>query len=279
MATPKAPAAATVIFVPPLDYALAAPATCIVVDVPILNGLQNVQSTALKVRSTLGTLLSILTNPSKVARDNFSNLYPCPSVRGVYTTVFCCEEWLPEPPNSNSTGCCSRTGFDLGTRGIGRLFKPETDRSSLISSASVTLTTTQVSTATASISRPSASTTKQIPQTVATTVDPGTSSKPSSNKRDLTIGVGVGLPVTIIALTILGIFLLRQRRRKRHAEGATSNGQSNWVRNSHGITATEFIDGIPRELSATAIGPNELHCSYIHEAGNGDRSRDNLSRA
>lgn len=132
-------------------------------------------------------------------------------------------------------------------------------------------TITQLSTVTASSSKPPMSSSHQLPQTVATLEESTTLPKPSSNRRDLVIGVGVSLSFTVAALSVLGILLLRQRRRKRHARKTMSDYAKSWLRNSNGIKKAQLIHGIPRELSATAIGPNELHCQHIIEAGTGHR--------
>lgn len=138
-------------------------------------------------------------------------------------------------------------------------------------------TTTQSSTEDASSNRPPASITPQVPQTITSPESSPTSPQPSSNKRDFAIGVGVGLPVAVAALSILGFLLLRERRRQRHAEKTASDDAKAKHRNGEGIAKAEFIDGIPRELSSTAIGPNELHCQQIYEAGSGNGRHDSLS--
>lgn len=171
--------------------------------------------------------------------------------------------------------------FDLDAVGrTGNFFTPDFNKTSLVLSSTVT-TSLKASTVTTSLraSTVGATASRSSVTVTQTQAAAATSANSGSRKHDVAIGVGAGVPIAVAALSILGILLFREHKRREHAEKVVENHASI---NRQAVGSQGQADGwqswphsgldgphIARELSSTPAPLKELQSRQIHEAGNG----------
>ncbi|KAI4201672.1 MAG: hypothetical protein LQ346_002123 [Caloplaca aetnensis] len=211
----------------------------------------------------------------QVAVGSFSNIYPCPEHPGSYpvATDWCCG--ATEGTAAGQAGCCNTSNSKVDTtRGFGPFFIRDYNRTEPVSSS--TATTTVTSSIAGSSTTPLAAAANTQTQTPAPATTP---LRPSSTKRDVAIGLGVGVPIAVLALALLGFLLLREHRRRTHAEktahdimeakrqsGSDASLAHAGMLNPPGIFGANGQRVMP-ELSSDPISLNELQSRPIYEAG------------
>ncbi|KAL8689214.1 MAG: hypothetical protein Q9218_005066 [Villophora microphyllina] len=200
-----------------------------------------------------------------LALDSFSNLYPCPDVEGTYTTNWCCgaTEGTPE----SETGCCNTPTFnfdEIGGRGI--FFSPDINKAAALTSITTTKASTSTLTFISSTRIPT-----QLPTPTPTPKHSG------SSNHDVVIGVGVGAPIAALAFAALAVLLIREHRRRQHAERTTSDliksreQAKRLPKSNRPVMGSSYELNDRRwtqELNAAPPDPMELQSRQIHEAGN-----------
>lgn len=260
-----------------VDAAWALLDLCIEVDVPTRIGVRPiVQRNASKVRPTRpeSVFWSIRTDYSSVATNSFSNMYPCPVQPGSYTKYWCCG--LTEGLIAERHGeCCKDGNFTFeATGGTGPFFSRDYNKTEPVSSSTPTTTLTLATTgSTSTFTLATADSATSPPAAKAAT-------NRTSDKRDMTIGVAIAVPIAVITLSLLGVVLVREHRGRKHAEKMANDmmkaGHQSEGSRAHGRSLDptgEMSESdrrqMTQELSSAPILLVELQSGQIYEAGGG----------
>ena len=200
----------------------------------------------------------------------FCAIFQCPTTSGTFTSRVCCSDLTDE-----KTGCCNNT-FDLNNL-WGNWFVPEGEidgasaiASSLAASQS-SLITSQSPTAPPISADPSLASI-----TPSSVIPPSSSVTPSSkptvpSKKSAAIGAGIGVPLGAIFLSGLGLFLVKEHRRRLFAEKTVNSiHAANQRGNAKDTQVGNFELGhhpTPQELEYTQTQPVELQSRDVLEAG------------
>ena len=229
-------------------------------------------------RRTYGTKVSCLicsvANVSEAHTDTFVNIYPCPSVNGTFTDVFCCKNQL-------DITCCDKPLYWSGFGEGAEVFLPHGDKSP---SASTTLLSQEGGNSSTS-SQPLSSNVNTISNSISSLRSTTTAlsangslglatsscaSPPRSNDY-VALGAEIGVPLGVLLLLALSFLLLMEHRRRKSSEKtlnwihvrdkskekAKARGRRNLRMNNH---TTVF------ELGDSEQNPMELHGGGIYEA-------------
>lgn len=199
--------------------------------------------------------------------DNFDNMLACPVSNGTFTSNYCCG-------NPSGDSCCSST-FSLDEFPIGYLYRPEgeIDNQNPTTQSKAFLSSTTVSSGSIALS-PSIilTTTTYLAASAVPSHDTTPSAKASSSKEPMSIGIGIGVPTGVFALSGLAFLFLKERRlrmsiqksfedilvaqKKREGEGAGLGGQG--LDNHTGPSELEHAPSHPRELELAPMRPREM---------------------
>ncbi|KAL8932040.1 MAG: hypothetical protein Q9216_006988, partial [Gyalolechia sp. 2 TL-2023] len=194
---------------------------------------------------------------------------------GSYTELYCCG--LIAGSAEARAGCCG-TKFNFeDAGGTGGFFPPFGNDTGLEASSASTRTTVSSVVVMVTNTRASApaATVTNTPAPAPTTLSP---SPASSTQREVTIGVGVGVPLAVAALSVLGFLLLREYRRRKHAEKLASDvagggkrppddspGREAGVANAGGNTTEPDDRPWFPELGSKSVQLRELQSNEIYE--------------
>lgn len=137
--------------------------------------------------------------------SSYAAIYPC--VAGLYPTKFCCGSY-------SNQDCCG-SNFTLGNTGLA--FKPGTDA-----------VQAQISSLSAALASATTASSQSTVTTTATAAATATSSSSSSNNLGPAIGAGVGIPLGVLTLGLLGFLIWRERRRYRDLAAAGKGSSVGW---------------------------------------------------
>ena len=224
--------------------------------------------------SKISCLIRSVANVREAHTDSIVNIYPCPSVNGTFTSVFCCNnEW-------NIT-CCDQTlewsGFGEGAE----VFLPHGDKSFSASTKLLSLEGQNSSTSSLPLSSNVNTISNSIPSFYATTTalsaneslvlaTSSCTSPPQSNDY-IALGAEIGVPLGVLLLLALSFLLLMEHRRRKSSEKtlkwihvrdkskekAKARGRRNPRLNNHtGVF----------ELGNSLQSPVELHGGEVYEA-------------
>ena len=180
---------------------------------------------------TYGTELSSqirrVANVSEAHTDTFVNIFPCPSINGTFTGVFCCNnEW--------NVTCCDKPLYWSGFGEGAGVFLPQGDKSPSASTTLLSLEgensstsnlplSSNVNTVSSSISSlPSTSTASSANGSLVLATS-SCASPPQSNDY-VALGAEIGVPLGVLLLLALSFLLLMEHRRRKSSEKTL-----NWI--------------------------------------------------
>lgn len=227
-----------------------------------LGPLSNVALTAEMVRAgTLGIEdFSSLTREAAI--HSFSNVYHCDLNNGSAAGLWCCgaQEGTPE----SEAGCCNTTLFNpVFTGGFQIFFAPATE-------LNISATNASASNATQGISTPGSSSPFACsPGANLTASQNAPASKPQQQSHErVTIGVGVGIPLGVIAFMSI-LLLFREHRLRLCAESTAGIINDKRLRGGgkrlgRALPEAEARNA-PQELGHEQNYPNELNSQEVYE--------------
>ena len=197
----------------------------------------------------------------EAAIHSFSNVYHCAWNNGSAGGIWCCgaQEGTPE----SEAGCCDTTLFNAGfPNGFGSFYAPATE-------LNISAKNTSASSATQSISSSGPSNPVTCsPEANPTASQNAPTSKPQQQSHErAAIGVGVGIPLGVIAF---GSLLLLFREHKLRLRAESTAGISNdkrfhqWKRTGRAHLKSQDHNA-PQELGDERKQPNELDSQEVHE--------------
>ncbi|KAL8689216.1 MAG: hypothetical protein Q9218_005068 [Villophora microphyllina] len=100
----------------------------------------------------------------------------------------------------------------------------------------------------------------------------------SSGSKSVPIGAGVGVPLAMLAFSLMGYFLIREKRRRKEAEEKNEKSVEDGSDQDFILEPKPFLDsstihevsgnhGVAQELDSRPTGAVEIHSNQIHEAG------------
>ncbi len=199
----------------------------------------------------------------QAAIHSFSNLYHCGWKNGSAAGLWCCG--AQEGSAEGDAGCCNTTLFDpMSTGGFQRFFAPITE-------LNISATNTSVSNTTQSISNSGPSNPVACPPGANITASQNApTSKPQQLSHErVAIGVGVGIPLGVIAF---GSLLLLSREHKLRLRAESTAGIINDKLFSDGKRTKrarhELEDhNAPQKHEHKRKHPNELDSKEVLEVG------------
>ena len=197
----------------------------------------------------------------KAAIHSFSNVYHCGWKNGSAAGLWCCgaQEGTPE----GDAGCCNTTLFDPGPMGgFQGFFSPGTQ-----SNVSATNTVASSVTPSTSNARPSNPVICSASANLTTNQNTPISRPRQQSSERVAIGVGVGIPLGMIAFGSL-LLLFREHNLRLRAERTT--GIINDKRfNAGKSTGRALYEGgnhnAPQELGQEPKHPHELYSREVYE--------------
>ena len=169
--------------------------------------------------SKISCLIRSFANVSEAHTDSIVNIYPCPSVNGTFTSVFCCNnEW-------NIT-CCDQTlewsGFGEGAE----VFLPHRDTSSSASTTLLSLKRENSSTSYLPLSSNVTSnsisslysTTTALSANESLVLATSSCRSPPQFNDYVALGAEIGVPLGVLLLVALSFLLLMEHRRRKSSE-------------------------------------------------------------
>ncbi len=197
----------------------------------------------------------------EAAIHSYSNLYHCGWKNGSAKGLWCCG--AQEGTAEGDAGCCNTTLFDpMSTGGFLNFFAPATE-------LNISATNTSASNATQSISNSGPSNPVACsPGANPTTSQNAPTSKPQQQSHGrVAIGVGVGIPLGVIAFGSL-LLLFREHKLRLHAESTA--GIINDKRLNRGERTGRALyeaedHNPPQELGHERNHPAELNSQEVHE--------------
>ena len=227
---------------------------------------------------TYGTKVSCLilsvANVSEAHTDSWANIYPCPSLNGTFTDVFCCN-------NQWDTTCCDNPIYWNGFGEGAEVFLPHGDKSPSASTTLLSLAGRNSSTSSLPlssnvdiISSPISSlpsTTTALSANESLVLATSSCASPPQSNGHVALGAEVGVPLGVLLLLALSFLLLVEHRRRKSSEKtlnwihvrdkskekAKARGRRNPRMNNH---TTMY------ELGNSQQDPAELHGAETYEA-------------
>lgn len=241
---------------------------------------------------TYGTKVSCLirsvANVSEAHTDSSVNIYPCPSLNGSFTDVFCCNDL-------SKTTCCDKPIYWSGFGEGAEVFLPHGDKSPSASTTLLSLAAGNSSTSSlpllSNVDRISnsisllPSTTTALSANGSFVLATSSCKSPPQSNGYVALGAEIGVPLGVLLLLAFSFLLLMEHRRRKSSEKilkwihvrdkskekAKARGRRNSKMNNH---TTVF------ELGNSQQSPMELHGGEIYEAtGLSPPTRDNRSVA
>ena len=195
----------------------------------------------------------------EAAIHSFSNVFHCGWKNGSAQGLWCCG--AQETPDD--AGCCNTTLFDpMSTGGFQNFFAPAAE-------LNTSATNTSASNATQSISTPGSSSSLTCsPGENLTASQNAPTSKPQQQSHErVTIGVGVGIPLDVIAFGSI-LLLFREHKLRLRAESTAGiindkpfPGEQRLGRALHEAEARNA----PQELGHERKYPDELNSQNVYE--------------
>lgn len=196
------------------------------------------------------------------AIHSFSNVYHCDLNNGSAAGLWCCgaQEGTPE----SEAGCCNTTLFNpVFTGGFQIFFAPATE-------LNISATNASASNATQGISTPGSSSPFACsPGANLTASQNAPASKPQQQSHErVTIGVGVGIPLGVIAFMSI-LLLFREHRLRLCAESTAGIINDKRLRGGgkrlgRALPEAEARNA-PQELGHEQNYPNELNSQEVYE--------------
>lgn len=197
----------------------------------------------------------------KAAIHSFSNVYHCAWKNGSSAGRWCCG--FPEAAPGDQVGCCDTTLFDPGSMGgFGGFFHPATQ-----SNVSATNTSAPSVTPSTSNARPSNTVVCSASANLTTNQNTPISKPRQQSSERVAIGVGVGIPLGVIAFGSL-ILLFREHRLRLQAEntaGIINDKRFNEGNRTGRALPVAGNHNAPQELGHEPKHPNELGSQEVYE--------------
>ena len=250
----------------------AAPVMCTEEDVLISTGMP---TDVVRAAETVPNISSSLTvrnaDPDSVAAaiDSFSNIMPCPTNNGSYTQIFCCSETAGS--QAAAAGCCDTnpTAIQISSW-LSRPGEAKAPSESSQSRSANFSSTKPPSTSSKLPSIPSGVTAStSLINTLSVVATPLPQHSPPQ-KKDVDIGIAIGVPLGVLLISGLTGLLVHERRLRMKAQKAVNDTlaachQSRGARTPTGGYMLQ--DPVrPQEMECTKLQPAELYDGEVHEA-------------